>query len=519
MTTGEPPQLYPEGSIEVFSRGCLDVCRAIHAGEFERARVWWAENAARVERGLSSPEPRGLAVINAITAYLFLQWPLGVRVGLGEHIDALIEPDVIPGEALEDRALRVALMCCQAHLCCLIDATTARPRALFERAWRLLEAEPSLGQYDGLGVSLERFHGLCHMRLLMRERGYAVARRRSEGLLEELVRGGAPHLPWGVILNVWLLKGIMEQWAGDYDDSRESLWTAHLLAVERAHWHLAVVTLALCAQLEHLGSRLDAARGLYDRAASLARRHGMAVHEHLPVFVRILWGFFDLEDGRHDTAREVAEQMLEQWAGAASLPKQLARIVLILAYYYEGELSRARAHHNVFCLELVITRGPFVPLGFRLGQLLGKEPRVGDERGEDESLIDQGDNLFVRFANRAMSMIEQRERHRPTLVYCEVGAWFEFPGQQEKVDFSRRHVLRRALLALIAAGEVGLERGELVDKSWPGEFITHEAASTRLRALIYQLRKLGLREYLSTTEVGYRLDPVLECRASAPVTP
>lgn len=518
IETNRHLQLHTESSAAVFSRGCLDVCRAMHAGEFGHARAWWAENAARVERGLSSPEPREHAVINAITAYLFLQWPLGIRTGLGEHIDALIEP-ATHDEALEVKAHRVALMCCQAHLLCLVDATTTRPRALFDRALEHLRAEPLLGEYDGLGISLERFHGLCHMRLLMRERGYAVARSRCEALLAELATGGADQIPWGVILDVWLLKGIMEQWAGDYEDSRESVWTAHLLATDRAHWHQAVVTLALCAQLEHLDSRLDAARGLYDRAASLARRHGMTVHEHLPVFVRILWVFFDLEDGRHDIARDASEEMLEQWAGTSSLPKQLARVVLILAYYHDGELARARAHHNVLCLELAMTRGPFVPLGFKLGRLLGKTPCVAGGDEGDTALVEQGNNLFVRFAHRALSIIEQRERHRPVLTYCERGDWFEFPDQGGRIDFTRRHVLRRALLAMIASGEDGLARDALVDASWPGEFITHEAASTRLRALIYQLRQLGLREFLSTTEVGYRLDPVLECRVSAPLTP
>ena len=93
--------------------------------------------------------------------------------------------------------------------------------------------------------------------------------------------------------------------------------------------------------------------------------------------------------------------------------------------------------------------------------------------------------------------------------YHPDGAWFEVPcedGHTNRCDLSRRHTARRALLALIDAGSRGLSREDLIAKVWLDEQISHEAALTRMRVLIHQLRELGLREILLTTEHGYRLD-------------
>jgi DNA-binding winged helix-turn-helix (wHTH) protein len=80
-----------------------------------------------------------------------------------------------------------------------------------------------------------------------------------------------------------------------------------------------------------------------------------------------------------------------------------------------------------------------------------------------------------------------------------------------RVDLRRRPVLAGILFALAEANLVAPDRGlsvaELIRAAWPSQRIREEAAKNRLRVAIHELRKVGLREVVKTTDDGYRIAP------------
>ncbi|MBX3275414.1 MAG: hypothetical protein KF729_34425 [Sandaracinaceae bacterium] len=81
----------------------------------------------------------------------------------------------------------------------------------------------------------------------------------------------------------------------------------------------------------------------------------------------------------------------------------------------------------------------------------------------------------------------------------------------QDVDLSRRKPLGRIVHALArrrvdAPGDsLGLD--DLLAAAWPGEHIAQRAAINRVHVALSTLRKLGLRDVLSSDERGYLFDP------------
>jgi tetratricopeptide (TPR) repeat protein len=98
------------------------------------------------------------------------------------------------------------------------------------------------------------------------------------------------------------------------------------------------------------------------------------------------------------------------------------------------------------------------------------------------------------------------------------GSWLHTPGA-ERVDLSRRRVLRRLLLALAEkrVSEPGalLASADLVAAGWPGEKMLEKSAQDRLWVAIRSLRRLGLEGILVTGREGYLLDPDVPLELSA----
>lgn len=89
------------------------------------------------------------------------------------------------------------------------------------------------------------------------------------------------------------------------------------------------------------------------------------------------------------------------------------------------------------------------------------------------------------------------------------GTWFELAGDQ-RVDLAHRVALTRILSALLKQfnthpGE-GLSMYELIELGWPDDALDLDAGTNRVRAAIYALRSLGLRDVL-INQNGYLLDP------------
>ncbi|MEC9443244.1 MAG: hypothetical protein VYE40_19295 [Myxococcota bacterium] len=513
MDTIELKQPDAQLSLEVID--LEQVWRTIYRGDASGAARWFDENGARLERQLLACEPaseQGRAL--AITGYFFQERLK--RLDQRALID-LLQASIVrsPATSEPDAALRIALQCGLAHLLSLYNLSPQPSRDLFTQAKRALEVSPALAKLDLMGITLEQFYHLCHVRLLLRERQNALARTHCIELLAQLQQPRA-QTPWGAAREIWTLRGITEQWLGSYEESRESFLTAHIIAKEQKNWHQAVMTLALCAQVAHLESNLELAGETYASARALAAEHGLQTREELPIFVALVWAFFDLEDGRAEDAYRDASWLLEERCARAAMPRLLARVIIILALYCQDEHTMARAHHNVSSLELVHAVGPFDLIHRKLGVLLGRAAVTDEEQVRESSsraLIQHDDNLFVRFAQRALSLIEHHTAQKEELVYEPEGRWFIFPGEQQRVDFTRKHVPRRALLALIVASGEAMDRDALLAACWPDETLSHDSALTRLRTLVYQLREFGLREFLETTEEGYSFSPRLQLRA------
>lgn len=495
-----------------------DFWRTIYKGDASTLVLWFKQNGARFEHELAACDPtteQGRAL--AFTGYFFQEHltqtdPWALITLLQTSLDATnTDSPAVAG------ALRVGIQCALAHLLSLYNLSTRPSRELFSSAREALEQSEALAKRELVGISLEQFYRLCHVRLLLRERQNALARQQCIELLTQL-QGHQGDTRWGAAREIWTLRGITEQWLADYEASRESFLTAHIISKEQKNWRQAVMTLALCAQVAHLESNLELAGETYASARQLAAEHGIKVREELPIFVVLVWAFFDLEDGRAAASYQEASWLLEERCARAMLPRLLARVIIILALYCEGEHALARAHHNVSSLELIHAVGPFDLVHQKLGALLGR-PSAGDAQSPDtdepHALIKYDDNLFVRFAQRALVLIEHHTANKDELVYESAGRWFVFPGEQERVDFTRKHVPRRALLALIEAGDASLSRDDFIAACWPGETLSYDSALTRLRTLMYQLREFGLRDFLETTERGYSLSAGLDLREHA----
>lgn len=103
-----------------------------------------------------------------------------------------------------------------------------------------------------------------------------------------------------------------------------------------------------------------------------------------------------------------------------------------------------------------------------------------------------------------------REASTLTLTLDRDGRWFELE-RGVRVDISRRRVLRRLLVALVAKHEAALgeeiETVDLLAVGWPGERVMPEAAGRRVRTAIWELRRLGLGRLVTTKGFGYALAP------------
>lgn len=102
----------------------------------------------------------------------------------------------------------------------------------------------------------------------------------------------------------------------------------------------------------------------------------------------------------------------------------------------------------------------------------------------------------------------EREASTLTLTLDRHGRWFELE-QGARVDISRRRVLRRLLVALVARHEEApdeeIETSDLLALGWPGERVMPEAAGRRVRTAIWELRRLGLGRLVTTKGFGYAL--------------
>lgn len=516
--------------LPAFARSARQIVHAHAMARYQDTVQWWSVNHEELfDRLLPATEegaPEEEHALYFITCFTLQPYHRDLPDALLARAEALLSRWMPPAKmeecavaATHDISFTAALFLgLMARHCCLHTGDIERAESIFTHLDRCIDkgigSDPYLDE-SLTRVPLEDLLDILRLRLFILKGEFVQAYASCEALLarhgmaDMTTVSGRALLPWGYLQELWTLKGILEQWHGQYERANISLLTSSTIALEHGGWHLATASLSMRAQLCHLEGDLQEARVQYDEIEALVRRHGLSEDEAYPIFVRVLKPFLYLECDQFELARSSSETLVRELSCTTSrLPLHLARAILIMASAACKKMELARVHFNILSMELGpgASRHPLAPLHEMLIWLWEPE-RVPTT--ELSPLTRSDRNLFLRFAERALGHLVGKLPTQQAWRYHPDGAWFEVPcedGHTNRCDLSRRHTARRALLALIDAGSRGLSREDLIAKVWLDEQISHEAALTRMRVLIHQLRELGLREILLTTEHGYRLD-------------
>lgn len=263
---------------------------------------------------------------------------------------------------------------------------------------------------------------------------------------------------WGEALALANL-GELAQLEGDLPRAAEHLGRAVQLLQEVVHdpRYAAVYSYVLGTVRHEQGQRAEAA-ALYQTAlAGVAETHV----PHMAALARGAWAALLAGEGRDALAEA-----------------ELAEADRLLAQAPHPELREALRLHR--------------------GWTLGAEARA-----QILALPSPIATPAVRFARRLLE-----RGGRPRLSVSADGRRLVLDGQS--LDLSRRGPLARIVAVLAAASPAALRRDALIEAGWPGEQISPEAASTRLRVAITTLRKLGLSTALVTRDDGYLFDAHVE---------
>jgi tetratricopeptide (TPR) repeat protein len=190
----------------------------------------------------------------------------------------------------------------------------------------------------------------------------------------------------------------------------------------------------------------------------------------------------------------VARGHLEGWRGVAlglaghvdALPRGRAAVSLLVGARstIAGEVAAMLAvawgpAHRDAAVAL-LDQVDLSPMVERARQLVAGEPVAPVSRHED----------------RVLAALAAHHR-RPVVVAAD-GRWF-VRSTGERVDLSRRRVLRKVLAALALADEP-LGVGEICAAAWPGERLVGDSGARRVHVAISTLRGLGLRSAIETVE-------------------
>jgi tetratricopeptide (TPR) repeat protein len=290
---------------------------------------------------------------------------------------------------------------------------------------------------------------------------------------------------------------------GEFDAARTANKRAFAQAEQLGDEWTAALALANLAQLEQEERNPAEARGLLERAQTRLRRTGERSYE---AFYAGVEGDLLLETGDYVQAR-AAYTRATQLSGRmlAHRPMVLLHGAFAIALHAVGDRALGEAHFDFAASHAARAQSLLLDCildthRVHIARLQGQtaESRFAAARIQ-ELARESGD---LRFALRLL-----QTRHllaaKHTLELAHDARWFALNGS-ERVDLTRRAAMRKILLGLVQQ-KVPLGADAIAALGWPGERITVEAQSTRVRVAIATLRKVGLRDVLITRDGGYML--------------
>ena len=282
--------------------------------------------------------------------------------------------------------------------------------------------------------------------------------------------------------------------------------------------------------------RLESAIEAFQRAATLARRAGMFRDE--AVALTQLAATIDLAGRTEDAIVRYNECLEKVHARSEVRLEAMIRLYLSGALSREGDPARARIELDRASALLTKTGDQVLAEAVRIQelQLLAARARVAAASGDlqrSETLWDELEAQASRLGIGARTEVDRRQfttdvvmlvarllrkslcnrgQTRPTLCIWEDGSGFRL-GQQGRVSLDRGPLLRRLLRTLarqrVQAPGVALSQGELLERCWPGERMSHDSGSIRVRDNVRRLRRAGMTDVLLGSAEGYYLDPTI----------
>lgn len=525
LTAGPSPRLRMLESVRLLASDKLDGTGARR--EIERRHATWflslcsapgarlaalsAELLLITERFVERSPRDAADALLALEPVLSRRGPADLLVA---HLDTLAEH---LSELDPDRAARVLAARGRAHQ---VRGRAEEAEASFEHALRLVRDESlEASIVTDLGVL---YHGLrrtedarrCYDRALARGPEDPVARARLrgnlgalahdllefdvayeayEGALEELGSSGDDRLRGIVLTNL----AVLDQELGDLARASARFGEALELLARSDDRRLEAIALGNLGMLHHERGDLEAALEAHERAlvqlrATLDVRSEVLCRARLAAVLARL--------ARADEARaqlEVAERLTTEMTD----PMAEAAVTIYAAFVDLADAGPGRSPEHLAQARARVEAVHRVPEGAR---------RSPAELSDDvraalrllRPMVAQLDADAGALPARALALTRGARRARPP-----GGDWQEL---------GRHRVLRDVLSSLAEQHRVAPGRGLSIDAIrravWPGERMRPDAARNRIHVAVSKLRKLGLRDWLLTTEDGYALEPHLELR-------
>ncbi len=300
-------------------------------------------------------------------------------------------------------------------------------------------------------------------------------------------------------------------------------WLERALELHRRSGNVRLEAMALdVLAVARMDARDPRAHEALEEGLASALRAGLRSTVHQMGFLRALDAVGTLGSGAVESALDAALDALDELEADPHRPhKFMANWIALL----RGIIAAHRGQRAVALAHVASAHEGAVALGLRGDALQfacvrallkdGPAPAPPDGLPEGAPLrlicalaadAEAGRPLPSEVVQQAEAFVELRAFVGVTAAGAGVevaadGSWFRVAGE-ERVDLSRRRVLRRVLAGLAArngsATDGALTVADLLAVGWPGESPKGSSGRARVHVAVADLRKLGLRDALQT---------------------